>query len=678
MIYFITEQKFTVVDENYSKAITYSSDMDIVIHYLDTLSPKMFTLDTETTDLDPHTNTLLLIQVGDDKDQYVIDFRHPEVYKIYPYLADDSYIKLVANGKFDAKQIWKHCGVHIDNLYDVLLVDRIIYNGLLTEIEERIFKSENKYGRFSLEGLAIKYLKRNMDKTVRASFIGHKGDFIEGQIIYAADDIDIPYLLKPILDEKLEKYGLQEVAKLENQVTVAFAEMEFNGIGINLNTWDYIYQLNVKELKNIEENLDQIIKDDPELNRKYGIGKQLGLFAGTDKRDIKIKWSSPKQKAELLGNTLGFDIIVKDKKTGDYKESTDINVLKQYKDQHPLIKPLIKYSELGKLISSYGEKFLRHLNPETKRIHGEIFQIKDTGRTGMGKPNMQNIPAKTEKDKPSFRSCFISPPGKKLITSDYSNMELRIIADKSEEETLIKAFQAGEDVHSSMAMMIQKVVFNKDIFISKTENPELRYQSKTITFLIAFGGSEFKLKGELEITLEEAAELITAYFTAFPKLKKFSNNLKRFGIKKGYIRTFAPYHRLRWFPDFRKYKELVRIQHLTDGQKKLLMKIKGKIQRASSNTPVQGSAADIMKKACYNLHKSLIQFNKDNGMYSPDNHERVKLILQVHDEIVSEVADEHCEYIANLTKSIMEEAGKDVMTTLDMVAEPNIDTKWDH
>lgn len=680
MIYFISKQKSLIedVDSFRKKPINISSDMSKVTSYLDNLNSKMFTLDTETDDLDPHTNTLLLIQVGDDKDQYVVDFRHPEIHKLFPYLADDSYLKLLANAKFDYKQIWKHCGIHIDNVYDVLLMDRLIYNGVFTKIEERIFKLENKYGRFSLEGLGIKYLKRRLDKAVRSTFVGHKGDFTESQIIYAAGDIDVPYLLKPILDEKIIQYSLEKVAELENKVTVAFAEMEFNGILLDINRWMEIYQINVDKLQKVEENLDQIIREDPELFQKYGIGKQLGMFAGTDKRDVKIKWSSSKQKAELLGDTLGFDLLVKDKKSGEYKNSVDINVIQKYKDEHPLIKPLIKYSEISKLISAYGDKFLKHLNDSTKRIHGEIFQIKDTGRTGMGNPNMQNIPAKTSEDTPSFRSCFVAPPGKKLITTDYSNMELRIVADKSGEKVLIDAFLRGEDVHSSMAMMIQKTVFGKQVKISKTENSDLRYESKTITFLIIYGGSEFKLKDELQIVIERATELIQAYFRSFPKLKAFSDSLKSFGVRKGYIRTFKPYNRIRWFPQMKKLRFLKNIRDLNKEQYKTAMKLKGEIERASSNTPVQGSAADIMKRACYDLHKKIIIFNQRNNVDFPDNNDRVKLVLQVHDEIVSEVPDGFCDEIAELTKKVMERAGIEVMTHIPMVAEPNIDTKWDH
>lgn len=675
MIVFISEQKMLLHPQ-----IRCTKDIKELTDYLDNLEEKTVVHDTETTGLDPHSCTLLLNQLGDDKMQFVVDQRHPDINKIIPYLESTEYLKIYANAKFDYKQIWHHMKTHIWNLYDVLLAERCIYNGIMTAATEAMYKNEHGFGRFSLAGLSMHYLMESLDKGIRASFINHSGDFSAEQILYAASDIGIPYRIYKKQIKVVEQYKLKELVQLENDVTPAFAEMEYNGIGIDVEQWNILYKENVKSLKNIEIQLDNIITSDSvseDIRKKYTIGKQLGLFEGTDKRDCKIKWSSPKQKVELLEN-LGFDTWIIDDKDKQEKQSSDIKVLKKYKDDHPLIPILIDYGETKKSIDAYGDKFLRHINPVTGRIHTEYFQIKNTGRVASSKPNMQNIPPKKIFNNIGFRDCFVPKDGNSFNTADYSNMELRIIADKSDEDVLLDAFKRGEDVHSTMAMMIQKIGFGRDIKVSKTENSEYRTESKTITFALAFGASEFKVSEQLGITMELASDLINAYFKAMPKLKQFFNSLKLAGTTHGFIRTFKPYNRLRWFPEFKEYKTLLSIPNKDKGQFRRMMILKGGIERESSNTPIQGSAADIVKKALVMIHKRFIEINKKYNSDDPQNHSRVKLLLQVHDEILSESPDELSEIIKEDVKFLMEMAGTDVVNKIKMECEPNTGKHWDH
>lgn len=664
MIYFISNQyieseKFTCID-----------NIQIVCDYLESVD--VFTLDTETTGLDPRLSDILLIQVGDDEVQFVIDVRLQDFQAIFKYLIDETKCKILVNAKFDYKQLLVKYNIRVNNMFDVLTVDRILYNGLMGVKEESMYKKEHGYGRFSLAGLAKKYLNIRMSKEERNSFIGHKGDFTENQILYAAGDIDVPYIIKKKQDQQLELYSLSTLAyEVENPVIAAFAEMELNGLYLNTDKWRVLIEQNIKKLQEISDKLDQIIVSDEGLYQRFGRAQQLGIFAGTDGRKCVIKWSSPKQKITLL-RSLGFDLWVKDKTTREMKESVDINVLTKYKDQHPLIPLMIEYGETSKNVSSYGEKFLKHINETTNRVHTEIFPIKDTGRTGSGNPNLQNIPSDT-----AYRNCFEAQyPNRTFIVADYSNMELRIIAEKSKEQTLIVAFLNNEDVHSSMAMMIQKVVYKKDVIVSKYENEQLRTESKTITFLIAFGGSAYKLKDQLSITMEEAQQLIDAYFRAFPKLKEFTEGLQNFGIQKGYIRTYKPYSRLRWFPQKAEYDNLKRIYEKTEYQFKRMMTIRGDIMRASSNTPVQGSAADIMKIACKKVLDYLVWFSDELSINDFNNPDRPLLCMQIHDEMIIECNEEHAEQIAKQVGIIMENAGKGVMEIIPMIAEPNITKVW--
>lgn len=667
MIYFISNQKLV------SNKFETINDISIVTKYLKEIpeEEKMFTLDTETTGLDPYTSEILLVQVGDSKDQYVIDARLESLKEIFPFIEDQTFTKILANAKFDYKQLLKHYNIRINNIFDVLTADRIIYNGMMGLKEESMYKKEHGHGRFSLAGLAMKYLKKYMPKEERNSFVNHKGDFTEAQVIYAAGDIDIPYLIKPLQDVVLKKYSLSKLCyEIENPVIAAFSEMELSGMYLNPVKWDIIGKQNIALKEKLAYELDEAVVNDPILAKKFKRDQQLGMF-GVEGRKCIVKWSSSPQKIKVL-KELGLDLWVIDKETKMPKESVDINVLTKYKNEHKLVSTLIDYSKVSKNVSSYGKKFLRHVNPVTNRVHTSIFAIKETGRTGSGDPNLQNIPAET-----SYRKAFEAlGDNRTFIVIDYSNMELRMIAEKSGEKTLIDAFLKGEDVHSSMAMMIQKVVYGKDVIVSKYENSHLRTESKTITFLIAYGGSEYRLKDVLNISIEEAKNLIDSYFLAFPKLKEFTQSLQDFGIKKGYIRTFKPYSRLRWFPTHKEFLNLNRIWEKTDTQKKRMMSVRGEIMRAASNTPIQGSAADIMKKACVMMNNRLIEFSKDNNIYGFDNPNRPLLCMQIHDEMIIECNIEHAKQLSEDAAFLMERAAADVMEVIPLIAEPNISKEW--
>lgn len=675
MKYFISDQ------EIYSDEFQTVTDENVLYGFIERLEKNIFAADTEATGLDIKLANPLLIQIGDNIDQYAYDVRIglKRLQPILKLLQDPSYIKVFANVKYDYKILWHNFSIHLNNVEDVLLDDRCIYNGLVTEIEEALFKRENDHGRFSLEGLAVKHLHSKMNKAVRASFINHTGDFSINQILYALDDIHIPYNLYFVLQDLLDKYGLKKTASIENGSSLGFAEMEYNGIRINTKRWNEIYIENVKELENVESLLDAEVRNNKELSSKYIIGKQLGILEEFDERDCKINWRSPPQKVKII-NQLGYGeyIWVKDKKTKELKQSAGAEVLKKLTrpdnglEQNPIIPLMVEHGEIGKSVSSYGKKFLRHVK-DNNRVHTEIFQIKKTGRVGSGKPNLQNI--KSDSD---YRECFIASPGNTLVVADYSNMELRLIADKSGEESLIEAFLNNEDVHSKMAMVIQKVAFGRDINISKTENPHLRSESKTITFAIAYGGSAYRISDVLNIEYSKAEELLNQYFKAFPKLKVLFNSLSTFGTKYGYIRTYKPYSRIRWFPEYREYKSLAKIYKKSKAQFTKFKQIEGAIGRESSNTPIQGSAADIVKKAICMLVERHIEFNKKYGMDHPLNYDRWRLLLQVHDEIISEVKEEYAEEVANDKKFIMEMAANDVMTKLPMLAEPVITKTWKH
>jgi len=397
--------------------------------------------------------------------------------------------------------------------------------------------------------------------------------------------------------------------------------------------------------------VDDMILNDPKLSQFVLKGFQMDMFGAKPKK-TSILWSSPTQVGKVL-------------KVLDPKiENTNMRELYKRQYKFPLIKVLIDYRKKAKLVTTYGKDFLKYVNKTSQKVHTLFWQILNTGRVSSGQtrsknnphqaPNMQNIPADNV-----YRNCFMAEEGWKIVTMDYSGQELRLIAEGSKDPTWIQAFKNNEDVHGKVASLIFKIdeseVRDKPEFL---RGKSYRDVAKTINFGLAYGMSYMKLADTLDISITDAKEFINRYFEALPKIKSFLKLLGNYGKNNGYIKTFAPFRRIRWFED---WASLAGLPH-KDKFTRL-----GEIERASKNTPIQGSGADMIKLA---LALIIEQINEHKL------HNKVKIVSQVHDEISCEVRDDFVALWIELQETLMLKAGRVICKQIDMNVDYSVSDKW--
>jgi len=414
------------------------------------------------------------------------------------------------------------------------------------------------------------------------------------------------FRLKPLLKSDLVKFHQLNLYKnIEIPLLKTLALMETEGINLDVNF-----------LKNLSK------KTTEELNE---ITKKIFELSGEE-----FNISSPKQLGEILFEKMKISDKPKKTKTGQY--STSEEVLTELASKNDIVKLVLEYRSISKLLNTYIDSLPKQLHKSTNRIHTEYVQtVATTGRLSSINPNLQNIPIRTSRGK-EIRKAFISKNKDHfLMAADYSQIELRIIASLSEEENMINAFKNKEDIHSSTAAAVFNVPINK---VTK----EQRSNAKVVNFGIIYGVSAFGLSNQTNLNRKESKELIEKYFEKYPKLKHYMNNQISFARDNGFVETILG--RRRYLKDINSQNSIVR----------------GAAERNAINAPIQGSAADIIKIAMINIQNKL-----SNGNYSS------KMLLQVHDELVFDVFKPELNEIINLTRNEMEQAYKiNVPLTVDI------------
>ena len=322
--------------------------------------------------------------------------------------------------------------------------------------------------------------------------------------------------------------------------------------------------------------------------------------------------------------------------------------LNKYRYKHKLIDEYIRYKERTKLANAYGTKFFNYVNSDGK-VHTNFSQILDTGRVSSSKPNMQQIPSDN-----TFRNCFITEPGWVFVSSDYSSQELNVIAYGSQDPVWLDALEKGLDLHGVCADLVFE---DKWRDADADEKKKLRTQIKAINFGLAYGMGPFKLADTLQISKQEAEALIEKYFTEFPNIRDFLQTLGTFGTRNGYIRTFKPFKRRRWFDTW--YPKM-----WNDRSKMMEL---GSIERASKNTPIQGSSADMTKLALIYI------YNEIQESWSKD----VKIVMTVHDQIDTICKKEIAEQWAVRMTELMEKAAIKIIPNGLLKADTNISETWE-
>lgn len=589
-------------------------------------------LDTETEGLFNHSNKIVMLQLYCDNITYIIDVRSFDILPLKSEL--ERLICIGQNIKFDYKFLRFH-GIILTKIIDTFLNECILTNGLINR-------------ELGLGALALKYCNKKLNKSIRNQFIGLKAQpFTDAQILYGVEDTRCLYDINLIQQQELKKWDLLKVSQLEYKATLALADIEYNGMLFDSSSWLKLAEKAEINIKDYEVDLDNLVLKDHRLKKFVKPGQQLGLF-GVVSRKVAINWDSPTQVLKVF-KALGLDI-----KASGEKE------IQVYQDQYPLIKKFIDYKKDSKLVTTYGREFLKYINPITKRIHGDFWQILDTFRVSCGgsktnnklSVNLQNLPAKNE-----YLNCFIADKGSKIVSIDYSGQEARIAAYGSKDELWLKTFNDGKDLHSEVC----KMMFSISDDLVKTKPDFLRGKSyrdvaKTINFGCLFGMSEFKLSKTLMCSLEEAKELLNRYFKATKQLKNYLDRCAAYGLKNGYIRSFSPYSGIRWFPDWKE-----NLDFREDS------KIVGQITRASYNTPIQATGALMTKLALVKIREYILKNNLTKD---------VKLIHVVHDAIYTEVSTNYVDKWSIIQKGIMKEAGEEFITNVPILSDVLITDKW--
>ncbi|MBP8646282.1 MAG: DNA polymerase I [Syntrophobacteraceae bacterium] len=443
----------------------------------------------------------------------------------------------------------------------------------------------------SLERLAAEHLGESISSGSGAgNRKGSASPSSGGDRETASRNAEVCWRLAPVLREKLHEVGLQNLYEtLELPLIRVLAEMEYRGIRVDS-----------RRLEEISRQLEKL------QDQKAA---QIFQMAGTS-----FNIQSPKQLASILFDKLGLRVLKKTKSG----PSTDMSVLEELAADHPIVEQILAYRSLAKLRGTYAEALPKLIHPETGRIHTSFNQtVAATGRLSSSEPNLQNIPIRSEEGR-KIREAFVASPGWLLLSADYSQIELRILAHYSRDPNLTEAFRKNEDVHQRTAMELFGVDADQVI-------PEMRRQAKTINFGILYGMGPFGLARRLRISNRTAREIIDRYFERYQGVKTFIDTCVDQAKRRGYSETLLG--RRRPIPELRSRNQTVRQLGA----------------RLAINTPIQGTAADLIKKAMIDLSRAI----EEKGL-------KTAMLLQVHDELVFEVPMEELEEARELIREKME------------------------
>jgi len=572
----------------------------------------LLALDTETTGLDYMDAKLVGISLSVKSGEAAyIPLGHQQeeqlsvdvvLKKLKPVLESEK-IKLVGqNIKFD-RNILTRYGVNLDSFENDTMLMSYVLNSTAT--------------RHNLDALAQYYLNY---KTTTFEEVAGKGvkqvtfDLVpmDQAVHYASEDADITFQLHEEFKSRLAKEPVLNtlLEEVEIPLITVLSDMEQAGTLVN-------EKVLKAQSKNFSERITKLEAEAYEL------------------ADQEFNLGSPKQLQEIFFEKLKYPIL---QKTPGGQPSTAENVLQQLSEDYELPKIILEHRTLSKLKSTYTDKLPSQISPNTGRIHTSFNQTgTSTGRLSSSDPNLQNIPIKTE-DGRRIRQAFEAKSGYQLISADYSQIELRVIAHLSKDEGLLNAFEEGQDIHSSTASEVFGVEVNE-------VEPDQRRSAKAINFGLIYGISAFGLSKQLGINRNLAAEYMDIYFSRYPGVRKYMNKIKAEAKKIGYVETL--YGRRLYLPEISTGNAIRRQA----------------AERVAINAPVQGTAADIMKKAMLSVNDSLKKQQID-----------AKLILQVHDELVVESHEKDTEKVTKILTDSMSKAAK---LSVPLEVEIGIGKNWD-
>lgn len=570
-------------------------DLPVKLLMQNLLNQTSVCFDTETTGIDALNAELVGMSFSFEKGKgFYVPFPENQeeaqnlIEKFRPFFENETIEKIGQNMKYDLK-ILSNYNIQVKGkLFDTMIAHYLI----------------NPDMRHNMDVLSETYLKY-APKSIE-TLIGKKGKNqlsmrdvpLEDIKEYATEDADITFQLKEHFQPILEKVGTKKLFdEIEIPLVPVLADMEKEGI-----------RLDVEFLKSMSVDMQKEID---------AFEQQIYETAGE-----KFNLASPKQLGDILFDKLKIG-GAKQKKTKTGQYATGEEVLSYLANEHQIVRDILEWRQMVKLQSTYIDALPNQVDKKTGRVHTDYMQtVAATGRLSSNNPNLQNIPIRTERGR-QIRKAFIArDENYTLLSADYSQIELRIIAALCGEENMIKAFQNHEDIHKSTAAKVFNVPLDE---VTK----EQRSHAKTVNFGIIYGVSAFGLSNQTNLSRKESADLIEAYYQTYPKLKSFMTSQVDFARENGYVETISG--RRRYLKDINSANAIVR----------------GGAERNAVNAPIQGSAADIIKIAMINIHKKLTSENWKS-----------KMLLQVHDELVFDVHNSELEKIQPMIKHEMENAFK--------------------
>ena len=560
--------------------------------------------DTETTELDPYKGELRLVQLSNGKSTYVIDVRpfsengdsrsNANLAPLRDLLSSERPVKAAHNAKFDSKWVRHHLGCEIGGIYDTYLASQLIAAG----------ESDRRHG---LADVSQFFLGTELDKTEQVSDWS-AAELSPSQTEYAARDAAIMVSLREKLHERITNDNLNEVAQIEFDCVMPIAEMELNGFYLDESRWrEQLGKVRVAQEKVADELQDML---------SAGVA-QATLFGRAE-----INLDSQSQVTDALVN-LGVPV----------PDTTRAWQLQPLAEKYPVVGKLLEYRAVQKSMTSFGENILEFIEPKTGRIHADFRQIgAPTGRFSCSNPNLQQIPHEE-----AYRRCFRAADGKKLVIADYSQIELRILADFSDDKNFINAFVSGEDFHTTTASQVFGVN-PEDV------SPDQRSFAKRLNFGIVYGVGASRFGLMTGLSQSEAENTMRKYFGTFVDLRSYLYKAGEDVLKNRTART-ASGRTLRL-----RFDE-------TDRQQV------SSARRYGVNMPIQGTSADILKLALRLLHDSI-------------RGTSAKLVNIVHDEIIVECDAAEAEATADRLEKAMCAAGERYVKKVPVKVDAKIADEW--
>lgn len=532
------------------------------------LTTKILSIDTETTGVNPMEAELVGMSFSDaeNKGYYVpVSPNREEALKIVndlrPLYENEKSLKVGQNIKYDII-VLQNYGVQIrGSLFDTMLAHYVL-------------QPELRHNMDYLAEIYLRYQTIHIDELIGARGKNQKNmrDLPPEEVYrYACEDADVTLKLKNVLEEELKKQRAENLFyETEMPLVPVLVNIESNGVRLDTEALKQSSEHFTIRLQEIEKKVYELV------------GETFNI-------------SSPKQVGEVLFDKLKIVDKAKKTKTGQYVTSEE--VLESLRGKHELIGKILEYRGLKKLLNTYVDALPQLINPHTGRIHTSFNQaVTSTGRLSSSNPNLQNIPIRDEDGK-EIRKAFIPDDGCEFFSADYSQIELRIMAHLSEDKNMIEAFLGGHDIHTATAAKIYKIEI-KDV------TDAMRRKAKTANFGIIYGISVFGLAERMNVSRQEAKELIDGYFETYTQVKEYMDKSIQTARENGYVETI--FHRKRFLPDINSRNAVVR----------------GYAERNAINAPIQGSAADIIKVAMSHIYQRFTS-----------NNLKAKMILQVHDEL---------------------------------------------